>query len=83
MALFGKREIVFRVLGSSERWKQAKKALKTAGAITVPVAGSTAIFIIWRFARKIPSVPDSFCWKQSVLRWKMINIRNFFIKKYS
>lgn len=39
MALFGKREIVFKTTGDKERWKSAKEALKSAG-IRVMEAGS-------------------------------------------
>ncbi len=39
MALFGKREIVFRTAGDKERWKAAREALKTAD-IEIMEAGS-------------------------------------------
>ena len=39
MALFGKREIVFKTVGDKERWKSAKNSLKEAG-IRVMEAGS-------------------------------------------
>lgn len=39
MALFGKREIIFKTVGDSDRWKAAKKALKEA-EIKVMEAGS-------------------------------------------
>ena len=39
MALFGKREIVFKTVGDSERWKAARAALKAAG-IKIMEAGS-------------------------------------------
>ena len=39
MALFGKREIVFKTTGDKERWKAARGALKAAG-IRVMEAGS-------------------------------------------
>lgn len=39
MVLFGKREVVFRSVGSKGRWKAAKTALKTAG-IKIMEAGS-------------------------------------------
>ena len=31
MALFGKREVVFKAAGNKNRWKMAKEALKSAG----------------------------------------------------
>lgn len=31
MALFGKREIIFKTTGDKERWKAARAALKAAG----------------------------------------------------
>ena len=39
MALFGKREIIFKTTGDKVRWKAAKAALKTAG-IKIMEAGS-------------------------------------------
>lgn len=39
MALFGKREIVFKTVGDKPRWQGAKEALKTAG-IKIMEAGS-------------------------------------------
>ena len=39
MALFGKREIVFKSVGGAERWKAARKALKAA-SIQIMEAGS-------------------------------------------
>ena len=39
MALFGKREIVFKTTGDKERWKLARAALKAAG-IRIMEAGS-------------------------------------------
>ena len=39
MALFGKREVVFKTAGDSERWKKAREALKSAG-IQIMEAGS-------------------------------------------
>lgn len=39
MALFGKREVVFKTVGDKVRWKAARTALKTAG-IRVMEAGS-------------------------------------------
>ena len=39
MALFGKREIVFKTVGDSRRWKDAKAALKAAN-IRIMEAGS-------------------------------------------
>ena len=39
MALFGKREIIFKTTGDKARWKAAKAALKTAG-IKIMEAGS-------------------------------------------
>lgn len=31
MVLFGKREVVFKTVGDSDRWKKARQALKSAG----------------------------------------------------
>lgn len=39
MALFGKREVIFKTVGDKERWKMAKEALKTAD-IEIMEAGS-------------------------------------------
>lgn len=39
MALFGKREIVFKTVGDSGRWKAARAALKDAG-VKIMEAGS-------------------------------------------
>ena len=39
MALFGKRETIFRSFGGSDRWKSAKEALKAAD-IRIMEAGS-------------------------------------------
>ena len=39
MALFGKREVVFKTVGSKERWKAAKATLKEMG-IKIMEAGS-------------------------------------------
>lgn len=39
MALFGKREIVFKTVGDKPRWQGAREALKTAG-IKIMEAGS-------------------------------------------
>ena len=39
MALFGKREIVFKTVGDKPRWQGAKEALKAAG-IKIMEAGS-------------------------------------------
>lgn len=39
MALFGKREVVFKTTGDKARWKEARAALKSAG-IRVMEAGS-------------------------------------------
>lgn len=39
MALFGKREAVFRVQGDKARWKAARETLKTAG-IEIMESGS-------------------------------------------
>ena len=39
MALFGKREVVFKTVGSKERWKSAKATLKEMG-IKIMEAGS-------------------------------------------
>ena len=39
MVLFGKREIVFKTVGDSGRWKKARQALKSSG-IQIMEAGS-------------------------------------------
>ena len=39
MALFGKREVIFKAVGSKERWKAAKATLKERG-IKIMEAGS-------------------------------------------
>ena len=39
MALFGKREVVFKTAGDKARWKAARAALKAAG-VRVMAAGS-------------------------------------------
>ena len=39
MALFGKREVVFKAVGSKDRWKKARATLKEAG-IKIMEAGS-------------------------------------------
>ncbi len=38
MALFAKREMVFKTVGGAERWKAARKALKSAGVRGVEAA---------------------------------------------
>ena len=42
MALFGKREIVFKTVGDKPRWRGAKEALKTAG-IKIREAGDALL----------------------------------------